>query len=441
MLGLLSHDLLDHLLSALPLQELLAPRLTCHLLHARVQRRFLPVITPPALAELGELSAEDHGRLLIREFGLYRAWLRRWQQLYKEASGAEFNGHADKQKAAQQKMRAQQSVSDGFFSLAPWWRAFGEVVPTPWQPEAWLQTTVHAAAADPAMSAFYQRRIRHDDDDDLFRLFFSTPAELGARGWAQVQTKHIVLAPLNVRMLNEPAHSKLASLPTLSSAMQDNLAVVTELLRAYLPTLRVSIEPMRTHEVDRSMTRGDRQDARTADGKRVRQISSLGLHGARDEIDAAVREEIDAGEDTPFITFVVAPHLYPGDLAGRDFAWCYSTRLDELEAERADEGLEAWVVSTHQIESYLEPGAGQTRSLCNMLLYCVFVEAMELEVCESASCLMNNCDSVAESEEVPSMLCPTCFRKLHLMGVVHDVPECHARVQQVLAQHQLTMAA
>ena len=66
------------------------------------------------------------------------------------------------------------------------------------------------------------------------------------------------------------------------------------------------------------------------------------------------------------------------------------------------------------------------------------METMDLEMCESAPCLMNNCDSVEESEQVPSMLCPTCFRELHLMGVVQDVPGCHARVQQVLQQHQLS---
>ena len=228
-------------------------------------------------------------------------------------------------------------------------------------------------------------------------------------------------------MFNAPAKSTLADLPTLSSAMQAGLTVAGQLLRAYLPTLRVHVEPMRTLEIDRSMTRGDRQDSRASDGKKVRQISSSCLHGARDAIDAALEE----GEAEPFINFVVAPHLYPGE-RGAQFAWCYSTPLDE------DFDIKAWVVSTHQIEAFVDPGPRQTRSLCNMLLYCVFMETMDLEMCESAPCLMNNCDSVEESEQVPSMLCPTCFRKLHLMGVVQDVPGCHARVQQVLQQHQLS---
>ena len=421
----LSQDVLDHVLSALPLQKLLAARATCRFLHARVQRRFLPVTTPPDLADLGELSVENHGPQLIRHFAEYLAWLRRWKRSEWAIRLLRVRGKEEEACAKEQEQRAQQSVTDGFFSLAPWWRAFGEVVPTPWQPEAWLQNANHAVADDASKSAFYQRRHRIiDDGDELFRLFYSTPAEAYVR---QAMTTHIVLAPLDVRMFNAPAKSTLADLPTLSSAMQAGLTVAGQLLRAYLPTLRVHVEPMRTLEIDRSMTRGDRQDSRASDGKKVRQISSSCLHGARDAIDAALEE----GEAEPFINFVVAPHLYPGE-RGAQFAWCYSTPLHE------DFDIKAWVVSTHQIEAFVDPGPRQTRSLCNMLLYCVFMEAMGLEMCESAPCLMNNCDSVEESEQVPSMLCPTCFRKLHLMGVVQDVPGCHARVQQVLQQHQLS---
>ena len=98
-------------------------------------------------------------------------------------------------------LRSQHSVADGFFSLAPWWRAFGEVIPTPWRPELWLENSVYAATSEPTpRSAFYQRRTREDDDDDVFRHFFSTPAEAVTR---KPLTTRIVLAPLNVRMSTE----------------------------------------------------------------------------------------------------------------------------------------------------------------------------------------------------------------------------------------------
>ena len=39
-------------------------------------------------------------------------------------------------------LRAQNSPLDGFFSLAPWWRAYGEVVPATWEPEPWLDEVI-----------------------------------------------------------------------------------------------------------------------------------------------------------------------------------------------------------------------------------------------------------------------------------------------------------
>ena len=365
----LSDHLLDHVLSALPLQELLAARLTGHLLHARVQRRFLPVITPPTLRNI-VLSEEEHGALLVRQFAEYLKWLRRWQRQYHILHRQR---RTDERRAVQLELRSQQSVADGFFSLPPWWRAFGEVIPTPWRPKLWLENSVYAATSEPTTkSAFYQRRTSEDDDDDVFRHFFSTPAEANTR---KPLTKRIVLAPLNVRMSTEPVRSALASLPVLSDAMLAILEVAAELLRAYLPTLSVRIDPVRSCEVDRSMTRGDRQDARTDDGKRVRQLNSKALYGARDEVDAEAREP---GEEPPFITFVIAPHLYPGD--SNSFAWCYSTDLDEVHDPDHEKRMNAWAVSTHQIEAHVDPGPGQTGLLYNQLLYCTFIQAMDLEV-------------------------------------------------------------
>eukprot|EP00908_Phaeocystis_cordata_P013062 Transcript_241.p1 GENE.Transcript_241~~Transcript_241.p1 ORF type:complete len:244 (-),score=77.08 Transcript_241:122-853(-) len=236
----------------------------------------------------------------------------------------------------------------------------------------------------------------------------------------------IVIAPLQVRMAVEPAGGQLSSLPRLSSAMLGKLTVVRELLRGYLPTLHVRVCEPEVHVLrrDKSLTRGDKQGVRTDEGKRVRQLSSEGVHGARTPIDA----ESSEGE-TPFITFLVAPHLYPAD--EKDYAWVYSTTLDE------GYDVEAWVVSTFQIERHVEEGVAQTKMLCQMVAYCVFMEALGLEVCENRPCLMNNCDSVDEAMELCLMLCPTCMRKLHLMGVVSDLCASEERIVGALKQHGL----
>ena len=269
-------------------------------------------------------------------------------------------------------------------------------------------------------SAFYQRRERADDS---FRLFFSTPAQARPR---ERLTDTIVIAPLDVRMAVEPTGGQLSTLPALSGAMLDKLAVVRELLRGYLPTLHVRVREPEVHVLrhDKALTRGDKQGTRTDDGKRVRQLSSDGVQGARAPIDA------EAEGAPPFITFLVALHLYPAN-AAKTYAWVYSTMLDE------GHDVDAWVVSTFQIERHVEEGAAQTKMLCQMVLYCVFMEALELEVCENRPCLMNNCDSVDEAMELSLMLCPTCMRKLHLMGVVNDMCASEERIVGVLKLHGL----
>ena len=124
LLELLSPEIIDHILSALQLHELLSARLTGRLLYDRVQRRFLPVIPPPDLAGV-ELSLDAHGPHLVRLFGSYLSWLRDWVELWFRAHPL----HQPPDRRLLRKLRDQSTVLDGYFSLAPWWREFGEVVP------------------------------------------------------------------------------------------------------------------------------------------------------------------------------------------------------------------------------------------------------------------------------------------------------------------------
>ena len=77
------------------------------------------------------------------------------------------------------------------------------------------------------------------------------------------------------------------------------------------------------------------------------------------------------------------------------------------------------------------------QGVCNLISYCAFTEAIDLQICESKSCVMNNCDSIGEMAQVSTLLCPTCMRKLHLMGLVADVPGCYARVREVMERRGL----
>ena len=436
----LSVELIDLILSVLPLDKLLRTRQVCQILHSRVQQRFLPVIAPPELAA-EVLSMDMHGKELVSLFAAYQSWLQRWRRIY-------FQAHPGFEKRVASKLRelrAQNSALDGYFSLAPWWRAFGEIVAHPWQPEAWLQEAVYPRAptstADGTaagstrtpelsthheLSAFYQRRERLEED--AFRIFYSTPAE--AFPTTKPRTNTIILAPLDVLMEKRPTRSHLASLPTLSRDILDMLAAAGELLHSYLPTLDVQIKEVRTHVLPSvaGLTRGDKQDARTADGKRVRQLSSRALHGARNEIDTAYEDSVEQ----PFVAFVVAPHLFPHNC--EQLAWVYSTSLEHVEP---DGRIDAWGVSIHQLQAFMDDERALLQGVCNLISYCAFTEAIDLQICESKSCVMNNCDSIGEMAQVSTLLCPTCMRKLHLMGLVADVPGCYARVREVMERRGL----
>jgi len=413
-LATLHDDLLDLILSALPLEQLLDARASGHLLRARIQRRFLPVVAPPTLAAVASdgLSLDTHQQVLIRLFAEYVKWRRRWSELHRLAhppGKGRVRRHLEE-------LREQQGPLDAYFSLAPWWRKYGEIVPATWRPEQWLHEALHAS------KPFYQRRLRIEEDS--FRTFYTTPAEAP---WPRYpNTLSVVLAPLNVKMQNEPRTSALSTLPELSVEMLEALAVAARVLRAYVPGLTVTIDPVRTHVLsnDRRHTRGDRQGARAADGKQVRQLAVEGVASVRDLIDEAHAED----DEAPFVTMVVAAHLYPAEHAS-EFAWVYSSPVGDATYE-----LDSWVFSTHQVEAYVEGEKRRSLVLSHLLTYCVLHEALDLEICENVACVLNNCDSVGEAEQISPYLCATCMRKLHVMGIVDDVPACHARVCQVVQE-------
>lgn len=413
-LATLHDDLLDLILSALPLEQLLDARASGHLLRARVQRRFLPVVAPPTLAAVAPtgLSLETHQQVLIRLFAEYVRWRRQWSELHRLAHPPG-RGHVRRHL---EELRQQQSPLDAYFSLAPWWRKYGEVVPATWRPEQWLHDAIYSSSSRP----FYQRRLR--EQQNSFRTFYTTPAEAP---WPRYpRTLSVVLAPLNVKMRSEPRASAMSTLPELSVEMLEALGVAARLLRAYVPGLSVTIDPVRTHVLsnDRRHTRADRQGANAADGKRVRQLAVEGVEGVRALIDEAHAED----DEAPFITMVVAAHLFPAEHAS-EFAWVYSSPLGD-----ATYGLDSWVFSTHQIEAFVEGQTQRRLVLSHLLAYCVLHEALDLEICENVDCVLNNCDSVGEAEELSPYLCPTCMRKLHVMGIIDDAPACHARLRQVV---------
>ena len=450
-------ELLDLILSALQLRDLLPVRLASRALHARIQWRFLPVVgfehqdfDTTDIESVDSVTVHNQ----IRNFAAYLRWLRRWWRIWDEAHVRQHGVIVKRVRSKLLELRGMSDASDGYYSLAPWWRAYGEVVAVPWQPERWLQEALVDNDARPggprnaprasrgAFRLFYQRRER--DAEDGFRTFYTTPAEAWAfrtRTDAAPRTRRIVLAPLDIVSTKKAD----ASMPLLNETMLAALQTVHELITCLLPGCRVSIDSKRELRVSNGrLTRSDAQGARRADGRLVRQLSSDAFRGARLPIDEAVDADLRAAgrerklEDEPYIVFVVAPHLYPaGRVEGKDLAWVYSTDVGEDDDwEEEDPRIDAWVVSTHQVESFVPPRM-QIKEVCKVLLYCVLLEALGLHICENLDCVMNNNDSVGEMEKVPLRLCPTCMRKLHLMGVVEDVPATHCRVASFLAEKGL----
>ena len=339
-------ELLDLILSALQLRDLLPVRLACRLLHARVQPRFLPVEGFNPAYDIFDMADVESVysttvRLQIRYFSNYLQWLRSWWRIYDEAHVRNEQGMlVERRPDKLLELRAMSSHLAAYYSLAPWWRAYGEMVPTPWAPEQWLREALSGRQ-------FYQARVR--DEDDAFRTFYTTPAEawpfLTGRD-AAPRTRRVVLAPLDV----SSAKKADALMPVLSETMLSALQVVHELIAVLLPGCDVAIMPKRELSVSNpKMTRPDAQRA-TRNGQVVRQLSSAALQGARVSIDQAVDAELRSANrarraaDEPFIAFVVAPHLYPA--RSEELAWVYSTPLHEDEANEwgeADQRIDAWV--------------------------------------------------------------------------------------------------
>ena len=62
------------------------------------------------------------------------------------------------------------------------------------------------------------------------------------------------------------------------------------------------------------------------------------------------------------------------------------------------------------MEAYVEGEKQRSLVLSHLLTYCVLHEALGLEICENAACVLNNCDSVGEAEQISPYLCATCMR-------------------------------
>ena len=208
----LPNELVDLIFSALPLHALVPVRVVCSSFRARIQRRFLPIVMPPECVDDDIASLAPS--YFIGMFASYLQWLREWWRIWDAA-------HPERGRRVVAKLKELRSIDDptaGFYSLAPWWRAYGETVPEPWEQEGWLHEALYAADSQSPMSSrelprsrFYQRRTRNDDD--AFRTFYTTPAEAwpfrNARD-AEPETRHIVLAPLNVRRLT-PVEALIAA--------------------------------------------------------------------------------------------------------------------------------------------------------------------------------------------------------------------------------------
>ena len=433
----LADDIVDIIIShVVHLVQLMGARSACRQLHARVNQRFLPVIAPPCLKHESILSMKVHGQVLMKLFGEYRKWLTVWftwyNKLFDEAESAK------KRQTIRRHMReGYRNELDGFFSLAPWSRIPNETVPTLWQAEHWLHQAVYEvpaadeyeAASGTPWSRFYHRRQR--DAAECSRAFFSTPAAI--LNETAMTAKRIVLQPINFRNVHDVS---IVNLPDLDGAMIAALRVVGRVVSAYLPNIPVVVEPVCEHSpIHRVRTRSDTQGARRPDGHFVTQLSTHALLGARTQFD---ERDGDRGDGPTFTTFVVAPHLFSPE---SNLDWVFSSRLayDQKEPtydEFVCDALDAWVLSTHQVQAYL--GAEErVRVLCSLLLYCVFTEGLGLSVCESVDCAMNNCDGIEEARSTSLLLCPTCMRKLHLSGIVGDAQKCRARVEAVLSEEHL----
>lgn len=413
------------ILAHFQVEELCNLKITCRRFRELANRRFLHTIVPPPIVDR---RLPENGPMVL--YIEYRRWLSRWDALESEALRSSGRDPIQRRRRnrCKRRLRRMSNQIDGFFSLAPWSLPFGNP-----ETRLWLQNTAYGGPGIPSggnPSPFYQQRER--DDEDVFRRFYSTPAGAHDRVCAPTPTRRFVLQPLNVR---RPRGGAFARLPDLPDYADGALRLAARLLSCYMSACDVSVAPPRAHSsagAGRAFFRRDLQGV-FRDGEPVYQLSTAALHGARIEEDRGAAE---AGLGPAFLLLVVAAHLFPS--GSEDMAWCYSTRLAEL--PRGDGRIEAWCLSTHQGEAFLPPGPARTRQLVANVMYAALVGGADLDVCESKACVMNNADSVAESEARPGALCPTCVRKLQLKGLVgDDVPARLAAAEEALVDQASAM--
>ena len=436
----LSDDLVDIILSyVLDLWNLMGARSACIQLKQKINQRFLPVIAPPNLQNIPVMSMAEHGEFLMRLFGTYRKWIRDWSEIYYRMDNIEARHYY----YVYAKVMRDNSCSDmdGFFSLAPWSRIPGETVSPVWRTQQWLHNAVYDAHDNPSpgKSRFYQCRKRDEEEDD--RVFFTTPAGVLVSSAADM-AKRFVIQPINIRKKDG---SRYAKLPDLQESSLAALRVVEALIRAYIPSREVIVETVAEHvpAVKGRMTRADVQGARREDGTVVTQLATSALLGARRDSDTR-----DLSRGHTFTTYVIAPHMFQTTHTGAGklvpdahLAWCLSSPLEKEEEPYmedshpcVDDAFDAWVISTHQVEAFFDDERDKTHVICSTALYCVLTEGVGLDICENLECVMNCSNGVHEARSTSLLLCPTCMRKLHLRGIIVDVPSCRERVESVLAQ-------
>ena len=427
---------LSNILSFLSLKALLSCRAISRNFRDAASRdcRWLPIIMPPSLvADTTEstttketLSLVTHGSYLIRLYAQYRRWLKHYRRQGKEHLRMNYT-----------------TALDGFFSLAPWdsplsgsevlvVAADGRIKYTPVD---WLQQMVYRPqdnnqetpkrrrskrlrpSPDVRQSHFYQQRER--DEEEAFRTFFSIPVGISdAFHIREPLYSRCVVQPLDVRLLD--SNTPWPWLPNLNSnLLRDAPNVAQRLLECYLPMVcDAQVAPPATFLCrSRRHCPRDAQDAVLEDGTLVHQILVRAFADHNNPF------EDEGGEDAVFVTHLVEPHLRP---SCPNLAWSFDSEVGTSSR---------WVVSTFQFEQHL---AGQNnanlrmRSVVRELLYCILYNGVELEICESAPCCLNNSDSVSEAASTSLLLCPGCLRKLQWMGVLHDVPACLRGIYRVL---------
>ena len=116
-----------------------------------------------------------------------------------------------------------------------------------------------------------------------------------------------------------------------------------------------------------------------------------------------------------------------------DLAWCFSAPLGGPNMIYPD--TNPWALSTYQFEEFSNGMQSMMCQITGNLLY-AFLNQLEMRgICENKNCILNNADSVGEAEDCAHLiLCPLCLRKMHLGGIIQDVPAFLNRLSGVLQE-------